>query len=61
MRRLRIAAPLQLSLTLSSSEVPHGPQVWALLPDAARQQVLVLLARLIARGVIAEDHEELTR
>jgi hypothetical protein len=60
MRRLRIAAPSQLSLTLSSSQVPRGPQVWALLPDAARQQVLVLLARLIARGVIA-DQEEPTR
>jgi hypothetical protein len=32
-----------------------------LLPDAARQQVLVLLARLIARGVIADDHEEPAR
>jgi hypothetical protein len=62
MRRLRIAAPLQLSLTLSLSEVPRGPQVWALLPDAARQQVLVLLARLIARGVIAgDDPQEPTR
>jgi hypothetical protein len=58
MRRLRIAAPAQLSLTLSSSQVPRDAQVWALLPDAARQQVLVLLARLIARGVIADDHEE---
>jgi hypothetical protein len=61
MRRLRIAAPSQLSLTLSSSRVPHGPQVWALLPDAARQQVLVLLARLIARGVIADHAKEPTR
>ena len=61
MRRLRIAAPVQLSLTLSSSQVPHGPQVWALLPDAARQQVLVLLARLIARGVISDDAKEPTR
>jgi hypothetical protein len=58
MRRLRIAAPSQLSLTLSSSVVPSGPQVWALLPDVARQQVLVLLARLIARGVIADDDTE---
>jgi hypothetical protein len=58
MRRLRIAAPSQLSLTLSSSQVPRGPQVWALLPDAARQQVLVLLARLIARGVIVDEDQE---
>ena len=75
MRRLRIAAPSQLSLTLSSSAVPCGPcgpQVWALLPVAAREQVLALLARLIARGVIAggqdqgdqdqdNDHEEPSR
>jgi hypothetical protein len=61
MRRLRIAAPVQLSLTLSSSQVPQGPQVWALLPDAARQQVLVLLGRLIARGVIVDDAKEPTR
>jgi hypothetical protein len=61
MRRLSIAAPVQLSLTLSSSAVPRGPQVWALLPDAARQQVLVLLARLIARGVIADDTKEPSR
>jgi hypothetical protein len=61
MRRLRIAAPSQLSLTLSSSAVPHGAQVWIALPDAAREQVLVLLARLIARGVIADEDQEPTR
>jgi len=70
MRRLRIAAPAQLSLTLSSSAVPCAPcgaQVWPLLPVAAREQVLALLARLIARGVVAgdqdqdHDHEEPSR
>jgi hypothetical protein len=60
MRRLRIAAPSQLSLTLSSGEVPRG-QLWIALPDAAREQVLVLLARLIARGVIADEDQEPTR
>ena len=59
MRRLRIAAPSQL--TLSSGEVPRGLQLWIALPDAAREQVLVLLARLIARGVIADDAKEPTR
>jgi len=47
MRRLRIAAPSQLSLTLSSGEVPRGLQLWIALPDAAREQVLVLLAHLV--------------
>jgi hypothetical protein len=61
MRRLRIAAPAQLSLTLSLGGVPRGPQLWTALPDAAREQVLVLLARLIARGVIADEDQELTR
>jgi hypothetical protein len=61
MRRLRIAAPSQLSLTLSPDEVLRGLQLWTALPDAAREQVLVLLARLIARGVIADDAKEPTR
>jgi hypothetical protein len=61
MRRLRIAAPSQLSLMLSSGEVPRGLQLWIALPDAAREQVLVLLALLITRGVIADDPKEPTR
>ncbi len=61
MRRLRIAAPAQLSLTLSPGEMARGLQLWTALPDAAREQVLVLLARLIARGVIADEDQEPTR
>jgi hypothetical protein len=61
MRRLRIAAPVQLPLTLSSGEVPRGLQLWSALPDAVREQVLVLLARLIARGVIVDDPREPSR
>ena len=61
MRRLRIAAPAQLSLTLSPGEVARGLQLWIALPDAAREQVLVLLARLITRGAIADDPKEPTR
>jgi len=57
MRRLRIAAPVQLSLTLPTDQTRGGLELWALLPDAAREQVLVLLARLITRGVIADDQE----
>jgi hypothetical protein len=30
-------------------------QRWWLLSDAARDQVVVLLARLIAKGVVAEE------
>jgi hypothetical protein len=30
-------------------------QRWLQLPEPARQRVLVLLARLIARGVVAEE------
>lgn len=61
MRRLRIAAPVQLSLTLSPGEVVRGLELWALLPSVTREQVLVLLARLIARGVIADEDQEPTR
>jgi hypothetical protein len=57
MRRLRIAAPAQLSLILPTGQVPGGLELWAGLPDATREQVLVLLARLIARSVIADDRE----
>jgi hypothetical protein len=41
--------------------VPRGLQLWIALPDAAREQVLVLLALLITRGVIADDPKEPTR
>jgi hypothetical protein len=55
MRRLRIAAPVQLSLTLPTDQARSGLELWALLPSVTREQVLVLLARLIARGVIGEE------
>jgi hypothetical protein len=57
MRRLRIAAPVQLSLTLPTDQTRSGLELWALLPSVTREQVLVLLARLIARGVV--DGQEL--
>lgn len=51
MRRVRIAAPIQLPLALEGAE--DGPASrWASLPEATRQHALVLLARLIAKGVI---------
>jgi hypothetical protein len=57
MRRLRIAAPVQLSLIPPSGGAPGGLELWAALPRPTREQVLVLLARLIARSVIADDQE----
>ena len=53
MRVLRVAAPCQMALQLVSDH--DGPQRWNGLPDDVRRQVLTLLARLIARGVVAED------
>ena len=58
MRRLRIAAPTQLSLYLDGV-APTPSQQWSMLPETARERVLVLLARLIARGVLdKEDSDE---
>ena len=56
MRKLRIAAHVQLPLDLQGP-LPNPSQRWWLLPESARQQALVLLARLIARGVVAEEVE----
>jgi hypothetical protein len=54
LRRLRIVAPVQLPLDLGGN-VPTPAQRWSLLSEPARQGVLVLLARLIARGVVDEE------
>lgn len=54
MRELRIAAHVQLPLDLQATLVSPA-QRWWLLSDAAREQVVVLLARLIAKGVVAEE------
>ena len=54
MRKLRIAAPVQLPLDLGGA-FSTPAQRWLLLPESARQRVLVLLARLIARGVVVEE------
>jgi len=37
MRRLRIAAPVQLSLTLPTDQTRGGLELWALLLDAVRE------------------------
>ena len=54
MRRLRIAAPIQLPLDLDGV-APKPAERWSSLPETTRESVLVLLARLIARGVIEKE------
>ena len=52
MRGLRIAAAVQLRLPWEQECVGER---WELLPERTRAQVLTLLARMIARGVLVED------
>ena len=54
MRRLRIAAPIQLALAMPET-VSSPVQRWWSLPDGARATALSLLARMIADGVIDEE------
>jgi len=53
LRRLRLAAPVQLEL-VSGREGPQPEVVWASLPERSREAVLVLLARLIGSGAVEE-------
>ena len=52
MRPLRVAAPCQLSLGLL--DLPVSASRWQSLPEEIRHQVLGLLARLIAKGALAD-------
>jgi hypothetical protein len=52
LRALRIAAPCQLSLGLL--DLPVSASLWQSLPEEIRYQVLGLLARLIAKGALAD-------
>jgi hypothetical protein len=52
---MRVAPPCQLSLGLD--ELPTSADHWQELPKDTRGQVQVLLARLIARGALADDHD----
>jgi hypothetical protein len=52
LRSLRIAAPCQLSLGLLDLPVSGG--LWQSLPEEIRHQVLELLARMIAKGALAD-------
>jgi hypothetical protein len=49
---LRIAAPCQLSLGLL--DLPVSASLWQSLPEEIRHQVLALLARMIAKGALAD-------
>jgi hypothetical protein len=52
LRPLRVAAPCLLSLGLLDLPVSAG--LWQSLPEEIRYQVLTLLARLIAKGALAD-------
>jgi hypothetical protein len=56
-RRLRLAAPVQLEL-VSVREGPSPEVVWACLPERSREAVLVLLARLIGSGALEQPEIE---
>ncbi len=57
MRRLRLAAPAQLSLVLGASDT-LGPPTFFDLPEETQVRALALLGRLIARGMVDEPSEE---
>ena len=50
MRTLRIARPAQLALAGGLPALHR--EVWAGLPETARQRALAVLARMIAKGVL---------
>jgi hypothetical protein len=64
---MRVAPPCQLALPMGDQVLPADR--WDTLPEARRAEVLALLGRLIARGVLAgpvpgqagEMHEEAGR
>ncbi len=53
MRSLRVPVPEQLPLEGLSAD--PSAVVWATLPEPVRERILVLLAGLIARGVVLDD------
>jgi hypothetical protein len=63
---MRVASPRQLALPLGDQFLPADR--WDTLPGERRAEVLALLGRLIARGVLAgqddgraDEHEEARR
>ena len=57
MRRLRIPASAQLPLALDDEDAKASDRWWSL-PEESRHEILVLLARLIARGIVCEEEAE---
>ena len=56
---MRVAPPCQLALPIGDQVLPADR--WAALPEARRAEVLALLGRLIARGVLADQDASLAR
>jgi len=56
--KAQVSRARQLPLDLPGV-VPTAAERWSMLPEPARQSVLVLLARLIARGVLDEEVDTL--
>jgi hypothetical protein len=54
LRRLRIAAPVQLPLALPEAR-SNPSQRWWSLPDDARSVVLSVLARMITASVVVDE------
>lgn len=50
---MRVAPPYQLALPIGDQVLPADR--WDTLPEARRAEVLALLGRLIARGVLADQ------
>ena len=50
---MRVASPCQLALPMGDQVLPADR--WNTLPEARRAEVLALLGRLIARGVLADQ------
>jgi hypothetical protein len=59
-RVLRVSPACQSALDLGSVSEPSPSQRWWQLPQESRAEVLALLARLIARGVVVEDRSAAT-
>jgi hypothetical protein len=56
LRRVRLVAPVQLELELDGVIVVPVDR-WASLPEPCRRDAMLLLARLISRGVLEPEPE----
>jgi len=59
LRRLRLAAPAQLSLDIPGLVITPAERWWSL-PEEAQEAIVRVLARMIAAGVVDETDEEVT-